>query len=151
MLMGALAAGIVGYAAPPARLVHGAGLRPGGAASGGAAWAAIPALLRVYVGVNELVVCLMLNPIALLLTGYVSARVLKAPGPTNKLPDIADAAHLTNFTLYSQLNTGIFIALACCVLVALLQRRHGAGLRVEADRPQSRASPITAASGCGGT
>ena len=118
MLMGALAAGIVGFAAPlpdwamvPACLLA--------SLLGGAAWAAIPALLRAYVGVNELVLCLMLNPIALLLTGYVSARVLKAPGPTNKLPDIVDAAYLSNFTLYSQLNAGIFIALACCVLVAV--------------------------------
>ncbi len=117
MLMGALAAGIAGYAAPlpdwamvPACIVA--------ALAGGAAWAAIPALLRAYLGVNELVLCLMLNPIALLLTGYVSARVLKAPGPTNKLPDIVDAAHLTNYTLYSQLNSGIFIALACCALLA---------------------------------
>ncbi|MCW6510604.1 ABC transporter permease [Lichenifustis flavocetrariae] len=118
MLMGALAAGIVGYAAPlpdwamvPACLLA--------ALAGGAAWAAIPALLRAYIGVNELVLCLMLNPIALLLTGYVSARVLKAPGPTNKLPDVVDAARLANFSLYSQLNTGIFIALACCALMAL--------------------------------
>ncbi len=118
MLMGALAAGIVGYAAPlpdglmvPACIVA--------ALLGGAAWAAIPALLRAYLGVNELVLCLMLNPIALLLTGYIATRVLKAPGPTNKLPDIADAAHLSTFTLYSQLNTGIFIAVACCILVAL--------------------------------
>ena len=118
MLMGALAAGIAGYALDlpgpvevPVCILA--------AILGGALWAAIPALLRAYIGVNELVVCLMLNPIALLLTGYISARVLKAPGPTNKLPDIVDAAHLTNFTLYSQLNTGLFVALACCVLVAL--------------------------------
>jgi ABC-type uncharacterized transport system permease subunit len=118
MLMGALLAGIVGYAVPlPDALEVPACLLA--AIVGGAAWAAIPALLRAYLGVNELVLCLMLNPIALLLTGYVSARVLKAPGPTNKLPDIADAAHLANFTLYSQLNTGIFIALACCILVAI--------------------------------
>ena len=82
-------------------------------------------------------ICLMLNPIALLLTGYMSARVLKAPGPTNKLPDIVDAARLTNFTLYSQLNTGIFIALACCVLVAVFNVGDGARLRMEADRPES--------------
>ncbi len=122
MLMGALAAGIAGYAAPlpdwamaPACLMA--------ALAGGAAWAAIPALLRAYVGVNELVVCLMLNPIALLLTGYISARVLKAPGPTNKLPDVVDAARFSTFTLYSQLNTGIFIALACCALVAFFNVR----------------------------
>ncbi len=118
MLMGALLAGIAGYALDlPAPLEVPVCILA--AALGGAAWAAIPAILRVYVGVNELVVCLMLNPIALLLTGYVSARVLKAPGPTNKLPDIVDAAHLTNFTLYSQLNTGLFVALSCCILVAL--------------------------------
>jgi simple sugar transport system permease protein len=118
MLMGALCAGIVGYAAPlPGVLMIPACILA--ALLGGAAWAAIPALLRAFIGVNELVICLMLNPIALLLTGYVSARVLKAPGPTNKLPDIVEAAHLTNFTLYSQLNTGIFLGLACCVLMAL--------------------------------
>jgi general nucleoside transport system permease protein len=79
MLMGAMLAGIVGYAAPlPDVLMIPACILA--ALIGGAAWAAIPAVLRVFVGVNELVICLMLNPIALLLTGYVSARVLKAPG-----------------------------------------------------------------------
>jgi ABC-type uncharacterized transport system permease subunit len=121
MLMGALAAGIVGYAVdlPPA--IH-APVCILAAALGGAAWAAIPALLRVYLNVNELVICLMLNPTALLLTGYVSTRVLKAPGPTNKLPDIADAARLTNYSIFSQLNTGIFIAVACCILIAAFNR-----------------------------
>jgi len=118
MLMGALCAGIVGYAAPlPDILMLPACLLA--ALIGGAAWAAIPAVLRVFLDVNELVICLMLNPIALLLTGYISARVLKAPGPTNKLPDVLDTARLTNFTLYSQLNTGIFIGLGCCILVAV--------------------------------
>jgi simple sugar transport system permease protein len=121
MLIGALAAGILGYAAPlPSVLAAPACLVA--AAAGGAAWAAVPALLRVYLNVNELVVCLMLNPTALLLTGYVSTRLLKAPGPTNKLPDIAEAARLTNYSIFSQLNSGIFIALACCVLVAFFNR-----------------------------
>jgi simple sugar transport system permease protein len=87
---------------------------------GGGLWASVPAILRIYLGVNELVVCLMMNPIALLLTGYVSARALKAPGPTNKLPDILDTAMLPNFSLFSQLNAGIFIALACCLIVGFV-------------------------------
>lgn len=119
MLMGALAAGIVGYAVPlPAPFHVGACLVA--AMLGGIGWAAIPALLRVYLGVNEIVVCLMMNPIALLLTGYVATHLLKAPGPTNKLPDILDTAVLANFSVFSQLNAGIFIALACCVVVAAL-------------------------------
>jgi general nucleoside transport system permease protein len=119
MLMGALAAGVVGYATPLPIYLH----IPAcviAAFLGGALWASVPAVLRVVLGVNELVVCLMMNPIALLLTGYVSARALKAPGPTNKLPDILDTAILPNFSLFSQLNAGIFIALACCAIVGIV-------------------------------
>jgi general nucleoside transport system permease protein len=118
MLMGALAAGIVGYAVPAPTIIH-IPLGVAAAFVGGALWASVPAILRVYLGVNELVVCLMMNPIALLFTGYVAARVLKAPGPTNKLPDILDTAILPTFSLFSQLNAGIFIALACCMIVAV--------------------------------
>ena len=117
MLMGALAAGIVGYAVPLPAPFHVAACLVA-AMLGGIGWAAIPALLRVYLGVNEIVVCLMMNPIALLLTGYVATHLLKAPGPTNKLPDILDTAVLANFSVFSQLNAGIFIALACCLIAA---------------------------------
>ena len=119
MLMGALAAGILGYAVPLPAALH-IPLCVSAAFLGGALWAAVPALLRVYLSVNELVVCLMMNPIALLLTGYVSARALKAPGPTNKLRDILDSAILPNFSLFSQLNAGIFIALAACGVVTFV-------------------------------
>jgi simple sugar transport system permease protein len=119
MLMGALAAGILGYAVSLPAALH-VLLCVSAAFFGGALWAAVPALLRVYLSVNELVVCLMMNPIALLLTGYVSARVLKAPGPTNKLPDILDSAILPNFSLFSQLNAGIFIALAASGVVSFV-------------------------------
>ncbi len=119
MVVGAFFAGIVGWAIPmpvylhiPATLVA--------AMAGGALWAAIPALLRVYLNVNELVICLMLNPIALLLTGFFTIHVLKAPGPTNKLPDILDTAVLPTFSLFSQANWGLFIALGCCLLFAIV-------------------------------
>jgi simple sugar transport system permease protein len=119
MLVGALFAGIAGYALHLPPFLH-IPVCLAAAFLGGALWAAVPALLRVYLNVNELVICLMMNPIALLATGYVSTRLLKAPGPTNKLPDIADSAVLTNFSLFSQLNAGIFIALACCVIVLFI-------------------------------
>jgi len=125
MLMGALAAGILGYAVSLPAPLHIA-LCLTGAFLGGALWAAVPGFLRVYLSVNELVVCLMMNPIALLLTGYVSARALKAPGPTNKLSDILGSAVLPNFSLFSQLNAGIFIALLACGVITLL---NGATVR----------------------
>lgn len=125
MLVGALAAGIVGYAVKLPAFLH----LPAciaAAALGGVVWAGVPALLRVYLNVNELVICLMMNPIALLATGYVATHPLKAPGPTNKLPDILDSAALPGFSLFSQLNAGILIALACCLAIALV---NGATVR----------------------
>jgi ABC-type uncharacterized transport system permease subunit len=118
-MIGALFSGVVGYAVPMPAALH-VPVCIAAAFLGGALWASVPALLRVFLSVNELVVCLMMNPIALLLTGYVAARALKAPGPTNKLPDILDTALLPNFSLFSQLNAGIFVALACCVIVSFV-------------------------------
>jgi ABC-type uncharacterized transport system permease subunit len=122
MLVGALFAGVVGYAFPMPWFFH-LPLAIAAGFAGGALWSAIPALLRVYLGVNELVVCLMLNPIALLLTGFFATHVFKAPGPTNKLPDVAESAILPTFSVYSQVNAGIFIALACCILFAIINIR----------------------------
>ena len=136
MLVGALFAGVVGYAVDlpawlhlPACLVA--------AMIGGALWALVPALLRVYLNVNELVVCLMMNPIALLSTGYVATRVLKAPGPTNKLPDIADTAMLPELLAVLAIERGhLHRARLLCARV-FPERRDCAGLRVEDHRPQS--------------
>ena len=119
MLVGAFFAGLVGWLPPLPAIAH-IPLTLVAAMLGGALWAAIPALLRVKLNVNELVVCLMLNPIALLLTGYFTIHLLKAPGPTNKLPDVLATAMLPQFSLFSQANAGVFIALGCCILFALI-------------------------------
>jgi simple sugar transport system permease protein len=121
MLVGAFFAGVVGWIVPLPAVLH-IPLTLLAAIAGGALWAAIPALLRVKLNVNELVVCLMLNPIALLLTGYFAVHVLKAPGPTNKLPDILESAQLPQFSLFSQVNAGIFVALACCLAFIIVNR-----------------------------
>lgn len=122
MLVGALCSGIVGYAVDLPAILH-VPLCIAAAFAGGLAWAAIPALLRVKLGVNELVVCLMMNPIALLLTGYFATHVLKAPGPTNKLPDVLASARLSTFSFYSQVNTGLILALVLCVVLAIVNAR----------------------------
>jgi ABC-type uncharacterized transport system permease subunit len=120
MLMGGLAAGILGAYLPELPWIVHLPLCIAAAFLGGLAWASIPAVLRIYLAVNELVICLMLNPIALLLTSYISTHVLKAPGPTNKLPDVADSAVLPGFTLYSQLNAGLGLGLAACLVMAVV-------------------------------
>ena len=118
MLMGGLAAGLTGAFLHGLPTVVHLPLCVLAAFLGGLIWASVPGLLRVYLAVNELVICLMLNPIALLLTGYVSTHLLKAPGPTNKLPDVVETAVLPNFTIFSQLNAGFIIGLVTCLLMA---------------------------------
>ncbi len=122
MLVGALFSGIAGYALSLPPLLH-VPVAIAAGFLGGALWGAIPAILRVKLNVNELVVCLMLNPIALLLTGFFATRVLKAPGPTNKLPDILPTAALPTFSLFSQAHWGLFLALAACLVFALINAR----------------------------
>lgn len=122
MLMGALSAGIVGFQVHLPTVLH-LPLSILAAIAGGALWAGIPGVLRAYFNVNELVLCLMLNPMALLLTGYVSTHPLKAPGPTNKLPDILQSAQLPGLSEFSQLNVGIFLAMALVGVVAVFNLR----------------------------
>ena len=131
LLFGALAAGVVGYAVSLPAPLHVAACLLASAIAG-ALWAAIPGVLRAYFNINELVVCLMLNPIALSVTSFVASRVLKAPGPTNKLPDIRPSAELAQFTLFSQVNTGLFIAivLVAVILVFNVLTRKGFEFRI---------------------
>jgi len=119
LLVGAFFAGLVGWLAPLPTFLH-VPLTLIAAMAGGAFWAAIPAFLRIKLNVNELVVCLMLNPIALLLTGFFAIHVFKAPGPTNKLPDVLETAILPQFSLFSQANWGVFIALGCCAIFTVV-------------------------------
>lgn len=128
MLFGALCAGIVGYAVELPAPLH-VPLCMMAAVAGGMFWALIPAVLRIYFRVNELVVCLMLNPVALLLTGWISARVLKAPGPTNKLPDVLSTAELASLSIYSQVNFGFFIGLLLCLVVVFVNTRTKIGFQ----------------------
>ncbi|HTP59113.1 MAG TPA: ABC transporter permease [Spirochaetia bacterium] len=127
MLFGALAAGIVGYYVRGLpHLIH-LPLAILAAMAAGAAWAYIPAFLKSALRINELVVCLMLNPMALLLTGYISSYPLKAPGPTNKTYDILPTAHLHQFSDMAQLNTGFIIAVVLLVIFWFIENRTKKG------------------------
>ena len=88
----------------------------------------------------------MLNPIALLLTGYLRDPRPQGAGTDQQAARRPGCGALPQFSLYSQLNAGIFLALACCVSRGGLQCANRARLRVEDDGPQPASSPITAAS-----
>jgi ABC-type uncharacterized transport system permease subunit len=63
------------------------------ALAAGAAWAAIPALLRAYYGAHEVISTIMMNRIGDAAVGLALARGLAIPG-TARTPDVAAAARL---------------------------------------------------------
>ena len=97
-----------------------------GAALLGGLWGLVPALLKHFLGVNEIIATLLLNPIAGILVGLVW------------LPRIASSARLSPLIPSTKLSAGIIIALATALLiyVFLWRTTHGVEIRAHANAPR---------------
>jgi ABC-type uncharacterized transport system permease subunit len=89
----------------------------GGIAAGGV-WSAIPGALRAYLGINEVIVTLILNSLAIAATGSVS--FWRIPEEVRLLPLIPT----------TKLNIAFFIAVGTAVLTYLILWRRAAGLEI---------------------
>jgi simple sugar transport system permease protein len=99
-----------------------------GAALAGALWSAPPAVLRAWLGVDEVVSTLMLNYVAILLTSYLVNEHFLAPGIANSMsPLVADQARLPALIPQTQLTVAFVAALAATALVAIVFRATAAG------------------------
>lgn len=87
----------------------------GGGLLAGAAWGFIPGFLKAMLGVNEIIVTLFMNPIAVFLTGFVGWM------------RIPEQARLSPLVAGTKLNGGFLLALATAVLVFLYLWRAGPG------------------------
>lgn len=119
------------------------------AALAGLAWQIIPGLTRAFWNVNEVVTTLMLNYVAVLLTGYLVNYRFLAPGVANSMsPQIAPQAQLTSLLPPSQLTIAFPVALLAIVLYAYLFHSTTVGyeLRIAGLSPGfARASGISLA------
>lgn len=103
-------------------------------ALGGAVWALVPALLRVRLGIDEVVTTLLLNPVALL----VVTGLLNGPwrNPETMFPEserIAASAELPPIAgVESRLHLGFVIAIALIVVAWFVFGRTATGLRLRA-------------------
>lgn len=123
--IGAFASAVVGYAVALPLGVHiVVALAAGGLAA--LLFAAIPAVLKLYFGINEMIVTLMLNYIAILLTEYLTIQVMGGNANidvnTISTPDVLETARLTFLFPPNQATTGIFIALGVVILVHLVYK-----------------------------
>jgi simple sugar transport system permease protein len=107
---------------------------------GGAAWALVPAWLRAWHGVNEIITTLMLNYVAILWVNYLVYGPWKDPQGHNfpfspRFPDSATLARMGD----GQLHTGLFIPIiAAAILMLLMVRtRWGYELRVVGENAEA--------------
>jgi simple sugar transport system permease protein len=117
------------------------------AAAGGAAWGAIPGLLRARLGVHEVINTIMLNFVASALTGYFVVHVLREPGrmipQTAAIPEAARLPRLGEWLPLppeSPANAAFLLALLAAVAAAWLLARTPFGFRVRAIGQGERAA-----------
>lgn len=128
--MGALCGGFVALQFPtlPQALLAPAILVAG--LLGGALWGAIPALLLLRRGINEIIATLMLNYVAVLLVQYMARGPLR--DPNGFLPEsalLSEAARLP-IVVSPRIHLGILLALALVPLVYVLVWRTPLGFRL---------------------
>jgi simple sugar transport system permease protein len=106
----------------------------------GAAWALVPAWLRAWHGVNEIITTLMLNYVAVLWVNYLVYGPWKDPAGRNfpfspRFPENASFARMGD----GQLHTGLIVPIiAAIVLVFLMARtRWGYELRVVGENAEA--------------
>jgi general nucleoside transport system permease protein len=106
----------------------------------GAAWALLPAWLRAWHGVNEIITTLMLNYVAILWVNYLVYGPWKDPQGHNfpfspRFPDSATFARMGD----GQLHTGLFVPIVSAVilLLVMLRTRWGYELRVVGENAEA--------------
>lgn len=117
MLFGAAAASWLGGSLSLPPLIHPT-LALVGAALFGGLWGLIPAVLKHFIGVNEVISTLVLNPIASVLVGLAW------------LPRVQDSARLSPLIPSTKLSAGILIALVAALLIYLFLWRTTWGMEI---------------------
>lgn len=124
MYFGSLVAAVLGYTISLPTGIHTlVCILAGGAA--GVLWGIIPALAKMFFNVSEMVVTIMMNYIALLITEYIVQWVIL--GGMNvagtialETPDVLPTARLPVFIKGTTASAGLFIAIAITIAVYIL-------------------------------
>ena len=97
-----------------------------GAALFGGLWGLIPGMLKHFIGVNEILTTLFLNPVASVLVGLV------------RLPGAALSARLSPLAPSTKFTAGFFLALAAALLIYIFLWRtpHGLEIRTSGKGPR---------------
>lgn len=101
--------------------------------AGGMFWGIIPGILRAKWEINEIIVTVMMNYIAIFFVSYMSHEPLREPGGwLPQTAEIAATARLPVLLSQTRLHAGIFLALVCALLVHILMNRTTRGYQIRA-------------------
>ncbi len=112
---------------------------------GGMIWGAIPGYLKAARDMNEIIVTILMNYIAILLVSYFVHGPMKEPGWNTQTAAVAETAKIPLLIAGTRLHQGIFLALLCVLLVDILLFRTTLGYRIRmvgANRSAARYSGI---------
>lgn len=136
-LLGAIASVWVGYTLQVPALLH-IPLALGAGVLAGAAYGFIPGWLRVRANVNELLVTIVLNAIAIIFVRYLINGPMRADRSTTAYTQrIEQTARLPAFVTEAKFGLGFVIAVAACVAVYVYVFRstHGFEQRIAGRSP----------------
>lgn len=103
-----------------------------GAMLAGALCAFIPAWLKVKFGVHEVITTIMLNYIISNMISMLVINYFRNPGETARTPYVQDSARLWQFQPPEQVNAGLIIGVALCIVAYFVFSRTVFGFRVDA-------------------
>ncbi len=99
---------------------------------GGAFWAAIPAVMRAYYGINEVIVTLLMNFIGIQIVSYaVSGPMLAKSAPYPYSEEISENLHLVHIMPRTDAHLGVVFAVVLALVFWLFFKRTTAGLAID--------------------
>jgi simple sugar transport system permease protein len=132
LLMGAIAAAIVGISSNGLPSVLHIPLALLAGAFFGGLWALIPALLKTELGAHEVITTMMLSYVALYFTGYLVNDVFKEPGWVAQTPLIATSAELPRILPPTQLSASMIIGIILVGLTYYILKKTVLGYEIRA-------------------
>lgn len=120
--MGAITAATIGYAVPLPAGVH-ALVCIAAAGLVGMFWALVPALMRLYLKIDEMITSLMLCFVATYISSYIviwkiiGGKADSTASQSSASPQIMDTARIPKLIKGTELNCGIFFGIAIIILI----------------------------------
>jgi len=131
LLLGALTSAVIGFGLDLPKAIHLPLMLLAGALAGGL-YALIPAWLKVYRKVNEILSTIMLNYPAFFFTHYIVLNVTPLEGVIPATPFIKDTAKFVNIFPGTRLHAGVIVTILVVILANFLLKKTSLGYEMRA-------------------